>query len=122
VLTLTDLRKRFGAIQALDGCSFSVERGRMLGFLGPNGAGKTTAMRAIFGLVEPDSGAVSWDGRPVGAEERLRRASPRAPPPAEGRPLTGKTRAVGGLAPKPAGRAEALPARPVSVSGAAAAV
>ena len=44
----------------------------MLGFLGPNGAGKTTTMRAIFGLVEPDAGAVLWDGRPIGLAERLR--------------------------------------------------
>ena len=72
MIEIDDIRKRFGEVQALDGCSFSVERGRMLGFLGPNGAGKTTTMRAIFGLVEPDSGAVLWDGRPVGLEERLR--------------------------------------------------
>jgi ABC-2 type transport system ATP-binding protein len=72
MLTLSDLRKRFGEVQALDGCSFSVERGRMLGFLGPNGAGKTTAMRTIFGLVEPDSGDVLWDGRPVELRDRLR--------------------------------------------------
>jgi ABC-2 type transport system ATP-binding protein len=44
----------------------------MLGFLGPNGAGKTTAMRAVFGLVEVDSGEVLWRGRPVRLEERLR--------------------------------------------------
>jgi ABC-2 type transport system ATP-binding protein len=72
MLALSDLHKRFGAVQALDGCSFSVERGRMLGFLGPNGAGKTTAMRAIFGLVELDEGAVEWDGSPVGLGDRLR--------------------------------------------------
>jgi len=72
VLTFGDACKRFGAVQALDGCSFSVERGRMLGFLGPNGAGKTTAMRAIFGLVTLDAGDVRWDGRPAGLEERLR--------------------------------------------------
>jgi ABC-2 type transport system ATP-binding protein len=71
MLTLSDLRKRFGEVQALDGCSFSVERGRMLGFLGPNGAGKTTAMRTIFGLVELDSGDVLWDGRPVELRDRL---------------------------------------------------
>ena len=51
MLTIRNVTKRFGPVQALDGCSFSVERGRMLGFLGPNGAGKTTTMRAIFGLV-----------------------------------------------------------------------
>jgi ABC-2 type transport system ATP-binding protein len=64
--------KKFGAVQALAGCSFSVARGRMLGFLGPNAAGKTTAMRAIFGLVRLDGGAVLWHGRPVGTAERLR--------------------------------------------------
>jgi ABC-2 type transport system ATP-binding protein len=72
MLTLDRVRKRFGPVQALAGCSFTVERGRMLGFLGPNGAGKTTAMRAVFGLVEPDAGALAWDGRPIGPLERLR--------------------------------------------------
>ena len=37
MLAFTNVSKQFGAVQALDGCSFSVERGRMLGFLGPNG-------------------------------------------------------------------------------------
>jgi ABC-2 type transport system ATP-binding protein len=72
VLSLVDIQKRFGDVQALDGCTFSVERGRMLGFLGPNGAGKTTTMRAIFGLIEPDAGEVVWDGRAVRLEDRLR--------------------------------------------------
>jgi ABC-2 type transport system ATP-binding protein len=72
MLTLTEVRKRFDDVQALDGCSFSVQRSRMLGFLGPNGAGKTTTMRAIFGLVAPDAGDVLWDGRPIGPEDRLR--------------------------------------------------
>lgn len=72
MLDIVDIRKRFADVQALDGCSFSVERGRMLGFLGPNGAGKTTAMRTIFGLAEPDSGEVFWDGRPIRFQDRLR--------------------------------------------------
>ena len=72
MLAVNDIRKRFGQVQALDGCSVSVARGRMLGFLGPNGAGKTTVMRAIFGLVELDSGKVLWDGRPIDFAERLR--------------------------------------------------
>jgi ABC-2 type transport system ATP-binding protein len=66
------VRKRFDSVQALADCSFSVPRGRMLGFLGPNGAGKTTTMRAVFGLVQVDAGDVLWGGRPVGLEERLR--------------------------------------------------
>ncbi len=72
MLAFSHVSKRFGAVQALDGCSFGVERGRMLGFLGPNGAGKTTSMRAVFGLVRPDAGEVLWDGRPVSLEDRLR--------------------------------------------------
>ena len=72
MLELVDIRKRFGEVDALAGCSFSVEPGRMLGFLGPNGAGKTTTMRAVFGLVELDAGEVRWRGRPVGLAERLR--------------------------------------------------
>jgi ABC-2 type transport system ATP-binding protein len=72
VLSFQRVTKRFGAVQALAECSLSVARGTMLGFLGPNGAGKTTAMRAVFGLVEPDSGDVLWDGRPISLEQRLR--------------------------------------------------
>jgi ABC-2 type transport system ATP-binding protein len=64
--------KRFGRVDALSDCSFAVARGRTLGFLGPNGAGKTTAMRAVFGLVDLDAGELLWEGRPVGAAERLR--------------------------------------------------
>jgi ABC-2 type transport system ATP-binding protein len=71
-LELRQVSKAFGSARALDDCSFSVARGRMLGFLGPNGAGKTTTMRAIFALVEPDSGELLWDGRPIGLGERLR--------------------------------------------------
>ena len=72
MLSVVHISKRFGAVEALAGCSFTVERGRMLGFLGPNGAGKTTAMRAVFGLVELDAGDVLWDGCSIGLEERLR--------------------------------------------------
>ena len=72
MLSIVDIRKRFGEVQAFDGCSFAVERGRMLGFLGPNGAGKTTAMRAVFGLVALDAGELLWDGRPIELAERLR--------------------------------------------------
>ena len=72
MLEFDGLTKRFGPVTALDGCTFSVQPARITGFLGPNGAGKTTAMRAVFGLVRPDSGQVRWRGRPVGHRERLR--------------------------------------------------
>jgi len=71
-LELVELSKRFGPIVALDGVSLEVRPGRLIGFLGPNGAGKTTAMRAVFGLIEPDAGKVLWGGRPVGIAKRLR--------------------------------------------------
>jgi ABC-2 type transport system ATP-binding protein len=72
VLGIHELRKSFGDAAALAGCSFTVERGTMLGFLGPNGAGKTTTMRAVFGLVALDGGEVLWDGRPLDYADRLR--------------------------------------------------
>jgi len=72
LLELQGLTRRFGAVIALDGLSFSVPSGRVIGFLGPNGAGKTTAMRAIFGLTDLDAGCVRWNGAPVGQAERRR--------------------------------------------------
>jgi ABC-2 type transport system ATP-binding protein len=57
-----DLVKRFGALTAVDGISFSVERGEVVGFLGPNGAGKSTAMKIISGFLQPTSGRAFIDG------------------------------------------------------------
>ena len=71
MLEFDDVRKRFGVVAALDGCTFAAEPGRLTGFLGPNGAGKTTAMRAVFGLVELDGGAVRWRGASIGPAERM---------------------------------------------------
>jgi ABC-2 type transport system ATP-binding protein len=72
MLEIRDLTKRYGGVVALDGASFRVAPGRIVGFLGPNGAGKTTTMRTIFGLVRPDLGEVRWRGRAVGPKERAR--------------------------------------------------
>ena len=57
------LTKRFGRTVAVDDLSFRVEPGRVTGFLGPNGAGKSTTLRALLGLVRPDSGAATIAGR-----------------------------------------------------------
>lgn len=70
MLLFDDLHKKFGAVTALAGCSLNVAPGQMLGFLGPNGAGKTTAIRTVFGLVRPDTGVVTWQGRPIRQPER----------------------------------------------------
>lgn len=71
-LELVGLTKTYGALVALSDCSLAVQPGRVLGLLGPNGAGKTTAMRCLFGLVQPDRGAVRWNGVLVDREIRLR--------------------------------------------------
>lgn len=71
MLQLDNLTKQYGSVRALQGCTFSVQAGRMLGFVGPNGAGKTTAMRCVFGLVNPDSGSVSWKSQPIGPSDLL---------------------------------------------------
>lgn len=72
MLELTDVSKRYGDVSALSDCSFQVHPGRLTGFVGPNGAGKTTAMRAVFGLVHPDSGVLRWQGHAVTEENRRR--------------------------------------------------
>jgi ABC-2 type transport system ATP-binding protein len=72
LLELDGLTRRYGTITALDGLSFSVPAGQVVGFLGPNGAGKTTTMRAVFGLTDLDGGTVRWNGAPVGQPERRR--------------------------------------------------
>jgi ABC-2 type transport system ATP-binding protein len=71
-LEVVGLRKRYGDVTALDGCSLTVRPGRVVGLLGPNGAGKTTTMRCIFGLVAPDGGDVCWRGAPIDRDARLR--------------------------------------------------
>jgi ABC-2 type transport system ATP-binding protein len=65
-LVLDSLTKTFGTVKALDGMSFAVEPGQVFGFLGANGAGKTTTMRIVLDILRPDSGTVTWQGRPTG--------------------------------------------------------
>ncbi len=62
LVEVADLAKHYGPIRAVDGISFAVRRGDVLGFLGPNGAGKTTAMRIITGFLTPDRGQVKVSG------------------------------------------------------------
>jgi ABC-2 type transport system ATP-binding protein len=67
VLRLTDLRKSFGSIIAVDGVSLEVHRGEVFGLLGPNGAGKSTTISMAVGLLAPDSGSVdvNFQGPPT---------------------------------------------------------
>lgn len=65
MIEIANLVKRFGAFTAVDGVSFQVERGTVLGFLGPNGAGKSTTMKMITGFLSPTEGQVSVCGHDV---------------------------------------------------------
>ena len=73
ILVAEDLRKSYGPRRALQGLSFSLKAGRILGFLGPNGAGKTTSIRILTTMMEPESGHFVIDG--IGSEypEKIRR-------------------------------------------------
>ncbi len=61
-LVVDHLTKRFGSVLALDDLVFEVAPGQVFGFLGANGSGKTTTMRIALGVLEPDSGRVTWRG------------------------------------------------------------
>jgi ABC-2 type transport system ATP-binding protein len=70
------LIKKFGTVTAVDGVSFTVDRGEVIGFLGPNGAGKSTTMKIIAGFLEPTSGeayVAGHDSRrdPIAARRHL---------------------------------------------------
>jgi ABC-2 type transport system ATP-binding protein len=65
VIRIENLVKTFGPKRAVDGVSFNVERGEVLGFLGPNGAGKSTTMRMITGFMPPTAGRISVGGHDV---------------------------------------------------------
>ncbi len=76
MVEIKNLSKRFGPITAVDGVSFSVRRGEVLGFLGPNGAGKSTTMKMITGFLTPDTGSVMVGGddialHPIAAKQRI---------------------------------------------------
>lgn len=76
MIEVQSLHKRYGSIDAVNGISFQVNRGEILGFLGPNGAGKSTTMKMISGFVRPSSGTILVDGlnvqeHPVAIKEKI---------------------------------------------------
>jgi sodium transport system ATP-binding protein len=62
MIEVSDVRKKFGAVQALDGVSFQAGDGKITALLGPNGAGKTTLLRLLVGLLQRDQGSIAIDG------------------------------------------------------------
>jgi ABC-type Na+ transport system ATPase subunit NatA/ABC-type Na+ efflux pump permease subunit len=65
MLVVDRVQRSFGPVAAVRNVSFQCERGGVVGLLGPNGAGKTTTMRMILGIYPPDSGSVTWNGKPI---------------------------------------------------------
>ena len=70
IITVRDLRKRYGSLTAVDGVSFDVAEGEVFGILGPNGAGKTTTLEMIEGMRPIDEGSAIIDGVDVGRNPR----------------------------------------------------
>ena len=65
LLEVENLRRSFGGLVAVDRVSFSVGRGQIKGIIGPNGAGKTTLFNVICGLLAPDAGRITFQGRRI---------------------------------------------------------
>ncbi|HEX9820176.1 MAG TPA: ABC transporter ATP-binding protein [Methylomirabilota bacterium] len=62
---MRDLRKAFGGVRAVDGCSFAVPGGKISGLIGPNGSGKTTTFNLLTGVIRPDDGQVIYKGENI---------------------------------------------------------
>jgi branched-chain amino acid transport system ATP-binding protein len=65
ILEVTDLSKSFGGVRAVDGVSFTLDRGEIMGVIGPNGSGKTSLVNLITGFVKPTSGRVVFKGHDI---------------------------------------------------------
>ena len=64
-LEIRDLKKYFGGIKAVDGCTFEVPKGKISGLIGPNGSGKTTTFNLLTGVLQADSGSVLYNGEDI---------------------------------------------------------
>lgn len=73
MIRLNDIEKRYARNYVLKKVSFEIEPGKITAIVGPNGSGKTTIIKSILGLVKPDSGNISIDGKPIKGEHSYRR-------------------------------------------------
>src|SRR6188472_1559501 len=71
ILEVDDLSLKFGGLVALDGVSFEIRQGEILGLIGPNGAGKTTCFNAITGVYSPTSGEIRFQGKSLAGRKRF---------------------------------------------------
>lgn len=73
ILTIQNLHKRYGRIQALKNVSFEIQKGRVYGILGPNGSGKSTTLGIVLNVVNKTSGEYSWFGGKIQTHEALKK-------------------------------------------------
>jgi lipopolysaccharide export system ATP-binding protein len=74
LLSIKEISKSFKKRKVVDGASFSVESGKVVGLLGPNGAGKTTSFYMVVGIVKPDSGEIHLDDEEISKDPMYKRA------------------------------------------------
>jgi len=72
MLQVRNVKKSYGAVQAVDGISFTASPGKIYGLLGPNGAGKTTTIRMIMNIIAPDQGQILFDRKPISPGDKNR--------------------------------------------------
>lgn len=75
IISVTNLTRRFGDFTAVDGVTFEVEPGQVVGYLGPNGSGKTTTIRMLLGIIRPTSGSAQVLGFDAARESEQVRAN-----------------------------------------------
>ncbi|MEU0585834.1 ABC transporter ATP-binding protein [Streptomyces sp. NPDC006132] len=75
LLVAQDLRKAYGPTTALDGAEFSIHPGEVVAVMGPSGSGKSTLLHCLAGIVTPDSGSITYDGREVTAMSDAERSA-----------------------------------------------
>ena len=79
MIEVTNLRKSYGSLAAVDGVSFTIPAGETFGLLGPNGAGKTTTLHMLTGVLGPDAGQIVVNGRDDPTQSDVRRQLGLAP-------------------------------------------